>query len=258
MDRHDFADVDLLCRQRVADAVGDERPHAFFIEMLELAATAKRKMLAGRRRVVRSVDQATSGIDDIPRRSMCDIAAIGGHAIAACGYPDNFSAVCHSAPCPHGLKQSTGVFGFRICGGVLALDLGRQPVFVIPRTDFDHSIAEEADFRLVEAVSRRKPATVGQYVETPEATVRMANNQYLACTARNLLGSTIALECRRSGQCTFDLAIESSLFCRIALSISQVFVIIAATCGKAGEEQQSESKSRYRHKRAFRPAPRDA
>jgi hypothetical protein len=89
MDWHDLANIDLLCRQRVADAVGDESTQTFLIEMLELAAATQGKMLAGRCRVMRAVDQAARRIDHIPRRGVCNVSAIGGYAIATCGDPDN-------------------------------------------------------------------------------------------------------------------------------------------------------------------------
>jgi hypothetical protein len=57
VNRHDFADFDLLRRQRMHDAVADEGSQAVLIQMLELAPAAKREMLAGWLGMVRAVNQ---------------------------------------------------------------------------------------------------------------------------------------------------------------------------------------------------------
>ena len=67
----------------MSDSVGDERAQSGLVQMLQLASATEREMLAGRRRVVRAVDQAAGPVQNIPRRSVRDIAAIGGNAIAA-------------------------------------------------------------------------------------------------------------------------------------------------------------------------------
>ena len=103
---------------------------------------------------------------------MCNISPICGYAITACGYPDNFIDTRHTAPCLWLAVQSTGDFAVlpRI-GLFLTLDLRWQTIFVITRTDFDHAVAQQVDPRFIKSIGRRKPAAVGQNIETPETAI---------------------------------------------------------------------------------------
>jgi hypothetical protein len=165
------------------------------------------------------------------------IAAIGGHAIAARSNPDNLFCNCHSAPCPRRAAQSTGDFACRFgCRQVLTFDLRRQAIFVVTGVDFDHAIAEQADFGFIKAVGRRQSPAIGQYIKATKATIGMSNDKNLAFAACDLLGGAGALKRLGPGQRTFDFSIQCGRFVgntNLDIGIDMGFGFAPGMCNRA-------------------------
>jgi hypothetical protein len=81
-------------------AVGDELLQMLLVNMLQLASTTKREMLARRNGVMRAVDKPTGRIEAVTGRGMCDILAIGGYAVTARSNAYYYIIVSHSAALP--------------------------------------------------------------------------------------------------------------------------------------------------------------
>ena len=83
MHRHEFGKRQILRRQCMDDAILHKGLEDRFVQMLQLAATAKLEMRAWRVNMVRAVDQPAARIQAIARRCKGHMPTVGGHAIAA-------------------------------------------------------------------------------------------------------------------------------------------------------------------------------
>jgi hypothetical protein len=92
---HNFARFNLLRGKRVQYPVANEVRQSRLIKMLKLASPAQRKMLTWRINAVRAGDQATGGIQPVPRRCKGYMAPVGGHTIAARGHSQDQVSIIH-------------------------------------------------------------------------------------------------------------------------------------------------------------------
>lgn len=132
------------------DAILHKGLENLFVQMLQLAATAKLEMRAWRIDMVQAVDEPASRIQAIARRCKRHMPTVCGHAIAARGYPDDFINIGHNSALPvrARLSKPAGLF-LRGC-----LDIRRQTIFVIARTNLDHPATDQVYGRVVKTVGR--------------------------------------------------------------------------------------------------------